>query len=207
MMSATEMRGHSTKIAAKYINYFRIQPCQENTQEKNGRRSCGVAETESGGSGWVKCKLLAETLLLSSEFSLLCSFQRKWRNASSLPLRFPPSLLSKAFSSLGEWKWHEISFDLPADINQHLTATPCCSNLNIRDSLGWKSQTDGSFDLKFGYTLAISNASDLTIKDYRWIWNLNCHTRLAKDVSLAMYVECSSLQGNLGMPQNSYISW
>ncbi|KAF7833049.1 putative ribonuclease H-like domain-containing protein [Senna tora] len=49
-----------------------------------------------------------------------------------------------------------IPFELPNHIPQCVQATPCCKNLNFRDSTSWKSQTDGYFELKNAYKLALA---------------------------------------------------
>ena len=73
----------------------------------------------------------------------------------------------------GSWYFHILSFIFPQHLELSIKAVPIRRDSIGEDSLIWNSSTNGDFDSKDAYLLALgNNNSNLGFVD-QWIWNLN----------------------------------
>jgi ribonuclease HI len=73
----------------------------------------------------------------------------------------------------GSWYFHILSFIFPQHLELSIKAVPIRRDSIGEDSLIWNSSTNGDFDSKDAYLLALGNInSNLGFVD-QWIWNLN----------------------------------
>ena len=54
----------------------------------------------------------------------------------------------------GEWKWNELSFQLPASVKEKISATPIQLYGSKEDTLIWKATKSGELSTASAYELA-----------------------------------------------------
>ncbi|KAF7839279.1 reverse transcriptase [Senna tora] len=80
----------------------------------------------------------------------------------------------------GSWTWDNLSFDLPQNIKDLISAAPCFKDSLIEDSSCCLFQKNGSFLLNNLYVDLFSKPHpNIRISNCgKWIWRSNCHYRL-----------------------------
>lgn len=78
------------------------------------------------------------------------------------------------------WDWDLISFDLPPNIRNSISATPINIHANSPDSRVWSANLNGHFDISSAYSIAaqISSSCDsINDRNFGWVWKSKCHIR------------------------------
>ncbi|KAF7821833.1 reverse transcriptase [Senna tora] len=83
-------------------------------------------------------------------------------------------------NDFGFWDWSRISFDLPVNIKNLITATPCFKDSPNDDVTSCNFLKNGVFSLNLMYNKLISYKRFIgsIVNPYKWIWQLKCHSRL-----------------------------
>ncbi|KAF7843712.1 reverse transcriptase [Senna tora] len=81
-----------------------------------------------------------------------------------------------------DWQSMPISFSLLDSILNHKRVVPLNPLSDRMDFVAWKGCSNGNFDLKTAYTLALniknSPPPEANHNNFSWIWKLNCHFRI-----------------------------
>ena len=78
----------------------------------------------------------------------------------------------------GIWHLHRLSFVIPYHLKLLIRATPIRRNSVGGNELIWNSTTDGNFNSKDAYLLALGSNSENPVFSHHWIWKLNILPRI-----------------------------
>jgi hypothetical protein len=104
----------------------------------------------------------------------------KWLTSGNLrglifgPLNLGEELLCiKNIYEDGIWHLHRLSFVIPYHLEMLIKATPIRRNSVGGNELIWNSTTDGNFNSKDAYLLALGSNAENSVFSHNWIWKLN----------------------------------
>ena len=93
-----------------------------------------------------------------------------WVKGSSLTLQqWEDKIAVKDVFRDGEWKWNELSFQLPINVKELISATPIQLHGSKEDTLSWKASKNGEFSAASAYDLARPKGEEESIFLGKWV--------------------------------------
>ena len=79
----------------------------------------------------------------------------------------------------GEWKWNELSFQLPVNVKELISATPIQLYGSKEDTLSWKASKNGEFSAASAYDLARLKGDQESTFLGKWVWEVDTMPKIA----------------------------